>query len=275
MMLRLSPALVLLAALASNPAFGIDRPSTNSCKALVVVGMEDERAAAEGDDAIIVVGTANASRLRERLAKVDTSHIKAVFSFGVAGGLDPTLQPGDLLLSTQVMSQSLGTSGKMVEQSWMGNSTMLLTATLKMQKDHHITFRRGVFLGTDLEARDNEKAEQVDFRKLTGADIIDNESHIAAQFASEHNLPFIAVRAVSDSVNHPLPPAALLPLDAETGAPDGKAIAQSLLQHPLQIPALIRTAWEYHKAIRALKNFRTHIGFASLAPDTQACLNGK
>jgi len=246
------------------------------CKALVVVGMEDERAAAVSDDAEIIVGTANAARLRERLSKVDTSHIKAVFSFGVAGGLDPTLEPGTLLLSSQVLAQNTSSDGALVMQIWQGDPTMLVTATLKAaQPGHTIPLRRGIFIGTDFEARDNLKAEQVDLHRITGADIIDNESHIAAQFASEHHLPFLSVRAVSDSVNHPLPPAALLPLDPVTGGPDGKAIMNSLLHEPSQIPALMRTAWEYHKAINVLKQFRNEIGFATLTPDTQSCLNGK
>jgi nucleoside phosphorylase len=249
--------------------------AAGNCKALVVVGMEDERAAAAGDDAIVVVGTANAARLRERLSKVDTSHIKAVFSFGVAGGLDPTLVPGDLLLSSQVLEQNTASDGARVVQSWPGDPTMLVTATLKAaQSGHTIALRRGIFLGTDLEARDNPQTGEKDLHQLTGADIIDNESHIAAQFASEHKLPFLSVRAVSDSANHPLPPAALLPLDPVTGGPDSKAIMKSLLENPSQIPALIRTAWEYHQAISVLKQFRNDVGFGALA-SSYGCLNGK
>jgi nucleoside phosphorylase len=249
--------------------------AAGDCKVLVVVGMEDERAAAAGDDAIVVVGTANAARLRERLNRVETSHINAVFSFGVAGGLDPTLVPGDLLLSSQVLAQNTASDGALVTQSWPGDPTMLVTATLKAaQPGYAFALRRGIFLGTDLEARDNLKAEQVDLHQLTGADIIDNESHIAARFASEHKLPFLSVRAVSDSVAHPLPPAALLPLDPATGGPDSHAIMKSLLQNPSQIPALVRTAWEYHKAINALKQFRNDFGFGALA-SSYSCLNGK
>jgi len=234
------------------------------CKVLVVVGMEDERAIAAGDDAEVLVGTANARVLRERLAKVDLSQIKAVFSFGVAGGLNPTLVPGDLLLSTQVFSQSISDQGNSIEESWMADNSMLVAASMHSAKNPDLKFRKAVFLGTDFEARDNPKTGQADLHRMTGADIIDNESHIAAKFASEHNLPFLSIRAVSDSVNNPLPPAALLPLDPIDGSPDGKAIAKSLLMHPLQIPALVRTAWEYHKALRSLDKFRNEVGFDAL-----------
>jgi len=239
--------------------------AADNCRVLVVVGMEDERAIAAGDDADVVVGTANAALLRERLNAVDMANIKAVFSFGVAGGLNPALKPGDLLLSTRVFSQTLSDQGNPIEESWTADQRMLVAASMQSAKKTEITFRKAIFLGTDFEARDNPETGNKNLREITGADIIDNESHIAAKFASEHNLPFLSIRAVSDSVNNPLPPAALLPLNAKDGSPDGRAIAKSLLFNPLQIPALIHTAWDYSKALRSLKKFRNEIGFGALA----------
>ena len=242
----------------SSPAWAAD-----NCKSLVIVGMEDERAIAAGDDAEVVVGSANAATLRERLKTIDIANIKAVFSFGVAGGLNPAINAGDLLFSTQVLSQNVLDQGSVVENSWVADSGILVAASMHSAKHADLKFHKVVFLGSDFEARDNPHTGSVTLREITGADVIDNESHIAAQFASEHNLPFMAIRAVSDSVNHPLPPAALLPLDSD-GSPDGTAIMKSLFFNPLQIPAMIRTAWQYHKALRALENFRSEIGFAAL-----------
>ena len=74
--------------------FGEHVSAAESPRVLVVVGMEDERAIAAGDSVEVVVGTANAKALRGRLDKVDTANISAVCSFGVAGGLDPALEPG-------------------------------------------------------------------------------------------------------------------------------------------------------------------------------------
>jgi nucleoside phosphorylase len=222
--------------------------------------MEDERVIAAGDGVDIVVGTANAKVLRERLSKVDTADISAVYSFGVAGGLNPALKPGDLLVSTQVVAQSTDTEQRIVEESWMADENILVAIQMHAVKEDTVKIRRGIFLGTDFEARDNPQKNSQDLREISGADIIDNESHIAAKFAWEHNLPFVSVRAVSDSVSNKLPPAALISLD-DDGSPNGTAIAESLLNNPQQIPALIRTAWEYHKALHALKVFRRDIGF--------------
>lgn len=231
-----------------------------NCRSLVVVGMEDERAIAEGDDVVVVVGTANAEILRKKLSTINPSGIGAVYSFGVAGGLDPTLKPGDLLLSMRVLMQNPANNLLLIEQSWESSPQLLATYTVMAKNDPALTFRRGIFLGSDLEARDNPETGNQGLREKTGADIIDNESHIAANFAAEHQLPFIAVRAVSDSVNKPLPPAALIALEAD-GSPDGKAILKSILKNPLQIPALVRTAIDYQKSLDALQAFRMKAGF--------------
>jgi adenosylhomocysteine nucleosidase len=238
--------------------------AAESCRVLVVVGMEDERAIAAGDGVDVVVGTANAKVLRERLSKVDTENISAVYSFGVAGGLDPSLKPGDLLVSTQVVAQSINPDEHIVEETWIADQNLLMAIQKHAVRDDTVKIRQGIFLGTDFEARDNAQTNNQNLREISGAEIIDNESHIAAKFAKEHDLPFVSVRAVSDSVSKKLPPAALIALD-DDGSPNGTAIAKSLLKNPQQIPALIRTAREYQKALHALKVFRRDIGLVPQA----------
>lgn len=260
--------------------FACHSVSASDCKVLVVVGMKDEKNIAmrnviDNNSVEVVVGTANAIILRERLQKIDVDQISAVFSFGVAGSLDPKLRPGELLFSEQVLSQISDVQHHNTDIRWAVDNHLLLSASLHASKAK-LKFRRGVFFGADSEARDQEMDVVTHLHETTGADIIDNETHIAAQFAGEHNMPFLSVRAVSDSVHTPLPPAALLPLDPEDGSPDGTAIAKSLLLNPLQIPALIRSAWNYQKALTALKEFSDEVGFIKLVSNKpQACLKGK
>lgn len=235
----------------------------DACRALVVVGMEDERAIAGGDDVHVVVGSANARVLRARLANVDLANIGAVYSFGVAGGLDPALRPGDLLLSTRVIAQSTDTTRHVVAESWHADQDLLSAIQRQAAQGARVTLRKGVFIGSDFEARDNPHTNNQNLRDISGADIIDNESHIAARFAAEHGLPFVSVRAVSDSVRNALPPAALIALQ-DDGSPNIAAVAKSILKNPRQIPALIRTAREYKKALDALREFRRDIGFLRL-----------
>lgn len=244
--------------------FSVPVSTADKCRVLVVVGMEDERAIAAGDGVDVVVGTANATVLRERLKNVNAKNIGAVYSFGVAGGLDPALKAGDLLVSTEVIVQSADPARSSVEGPWMADQNLLLAIQSQAVNANRVKIRQGIFLGTDFEARDNPQAITQNLRETSGADIIDNESHIAAKFAREYNLPFVSVRAVSDSVSNQLPPAALIALN-DDGSPNITAIVKSLLRHPLQIPALIRTAREYQKALHALKVFRRDIGFVQQA----------
>ena len=66
------------------------------------------------------------------------------------------------------------------------------------------------------------------------------ESHVAARVAARHALPFMAIRAISDTASETLPPAALVGMN-----PDGSmalgSVLRSLARHPAQLPALIRT----------------------------------
>jgi adenosylhomocysteine nucleosidase len=249
---------ILILGILSVPVVGADL-----CRVLVVVGMEDERAIAAGADVDVVVGTANANVLRERLANVNVADISAVYSFGVAGGLDPALKPGDLLISTQVCAQNTDATQHVVAESWIADQDLLGAIQEQAAKVATVMIRNGVFLGTDFEARDNPQTNNHSLRDMSGADIIDNESHIAARFASAHKLPFVSVRAVSDSVNHKLPPAALIALQ-DDGSPNVAAVVRSILKNPRQIPALIRTARDYKKALDSLKAFRRDIGFMQL-----------
>lgn len=239
------------------------------CRVLVVVGMGDERAIAAGEGVEVVVGSANATVLRERLATVDMAGIGAVYSFGVAGALDPALQPGALLLATDVIAQTVAAHRGHVGDAWPADRSLVAAVQDNARQARLGALRQAVFLGSDLEARDNPQAHDATLRDVSGADIIDNESHIAAEFARQHRVPFVAVRAVSDSVHRALPPAALMALDAN-GNPNIAGIARSLLRQPRQIPALLRTAWGYKKALRSLRLFRRRVGFVQL----ENCLKG-
>jgi len=257
----------------------LNAASANDCKVLVVVGMKDEKEIVIGkiDDhkkIEVVVGAANAEILRERLQNIDPVNVSAVFSFGVAGSLDPALTPGDLLFSERVISQIQNSDNNLAEIGWSVDNHLLLSASLHASKAK-LKFRKGIFLGADTEARDQASDVVIHLYEATGAHIIDNETHIAAQFASENNLPFLGVRAVSDSVYSPLPAAALLPLDEEDGSPDGAAIVKNILLNPLQIPVLVRAAWNYQKALTALQAFSDQVGFVKVFSNNHhACLKG-
>src|SRR5262249_25950392 len=93
----------------------------------------------------------------------------------------------------------------------------------------------------------------------TGAAVVDTESHIVARIAAAHGLPFAACRTVIDSAHVDLPPAATVGLRHD-GTPDLRAVFQSVVRRPAQLPLLIRTARDAYLARRALQRGRQRLG---------------
>src|SRR4029450_1715909 len=72
---------------------------------LAVTGLAREARIARGQDAIAVSGGSNAGRLRAGLNDMSPDGLSAVLSFGVAGGLDPVLRAGTVVLATRIVTQ--------------------------------------------------------------------------------------------------------------------------------------------------------------------------
>ena len=103
----------------------------------------------------------------------------------------------------------------------------------------------------------------------TGAAAVDMESHIAARIAAAYQIPFVACRAIIDSADKPLPPAALVGLRPD-GTADVLAVLRSVLQRPSQVPALVRTALDARIARAALRRGCRMLGAGLGFPDFQS-----
>jgi nucleoside phosphorylase len=88
--------------------------------------------------------------------------------------------------------------------------------------------------------------------RRSGAFGVDTETHIAKEYAESRNIPFQVARAVLDTVDQQVPPAALLPLNRD-GSPDKVAIAKSVFFHPFQIPMLVQLGLQQNTALKMLK----------------------
>jgi len=226
---------------------------------LAVTGLKREAEIAGGPGVVAVAGGGDAGSLA---AKLDALHgdINGVISFGLAGGLSPLLKVGDVVVgeSVQIVHAHLGArSGKGADtipcdERWR----IALTAKLN-----------GAFQGpvaaSDTILEDAE-AKAVLFA-ATGALAVDMESAAAARFAAGRKLPFAVLRVISDDARHVLPPAALVAMKPDGGIALGRVLG-SLLRHPLQVPALIRTARTSSTAFRELLRCRSlsGVGLAGL-----------
>jgi nucleoside phosphorylase len=117
--------------------------------------------------------------------------------------------------------------------------------------------QEGLLLGIDAIAA--TALEKVELYRTTGAIAVDMESHVAAQVACRHRLPFAAARVISDAAHRTLPPAARVGMRRDGGV-DLAAVLRSLLAKPWQLPALIRTGLEAEQGFRALLRGHRRLG---------------
>ena len=153
---------------------------------LVITGLaaESRIAAGPGVSQVVCSGS-EPDRLRDQLSRLAPTGLRAVVSFGIAGGLDPSLNPGDVVVATAVIADSgiwkvpCGVVSGIVEQV----------------RTSGIRVAQGPVVGIDmLMLLPTEKAE---VRRETNAIAIDMESHVGAAYAASHDLPFAAIRVVS------------------------------------------------------------------------------
>jgi nucleoside phosphorylase len=113
--------------------------------------------------------------------------------------------------------------------------------------------RVGAILGLDRLL--SSPAEKADALARRGALAIDMESHHVARAAGERNLPFIAVRAISDRADEVLPAIMATFVDAE-GQPRMSAVLAALVFGRVGLGALLRAGGASKRAHQALLRCR-------------------
>jgi adenosylhomocysteine nucleosidase len=154
-----------------------------------------------------------------------------LISFGLAGGLDPTLRPGALIVPSAVIAGGKRYTADQTLSRRLGGATPHL------------------LLGADAMAESVEEKRRQ--RGLTSAAAIDLESGAVARVAATHNVPFAVLRAICDPADRALPPAALVALDTHGGIKAWRVLA-SIVARPAQLPALLALAADAAAARRSL-----------------------
>ena len=193
----------------------------------------------------IIVGLAAEARIARRLGwpvaigddagqaacRLIDAGARALISFGLAGGLDPALRSGTLIVPAAIVTDDEYHATDVDLSRRLGGQTPL-----------RLFGSRTVIA---------EATQKRDLRERTGAAAVDMESGAVARVAARHRLPFAALRAVCDPAERSLPPAALQALDA-SGAIRALQILRSIGQQPSQVSALLRLAADAAAARRAL-----------------------
>jgi hypothetical protein len=99
------------------------------------------------------------------------------------------------------------------------------------------------------------QASKAALRARTGAAAVDMESRIAAAFAEENDLPFAAVRVISDPASRALPRLAMDALKPD-GQVDIWKVMRGIALNPMAIPALVSAGRDFNRALRSLSGCR-------------------
>ena len=215
---------------------------------VIVTGMQREaRIVGRGGETVISGG--DVTGLAGKIERAIAAGARAVISAGICGGLSSDLTVGSLVIADTIVAEGerIGADAR-----WADELAALLP---------HAT--RGTIAGSDTIVA--AAADKAALQRATGALAADMESHVAAQVATAHGLPFAALRVVSDAADQSLPPAVANALRPD-GTPRLGAVLASVAAHPAQIPALIRTARDSERAFGELLRCLDRVGVAFACP---------
>lgn len=161
------------------------------------------------------------------------ARVDALVSFGLAGGLDPSLAPGALVIPEAVRlatGEAVSADPALVARFGGPTHRLMIAA----------------------EAPVADAAEKAALFAQTGAAAVDLESGAVAEVARSRGLPWAVVRGVCDPARRDLPRAALAALDPAGGGIAGMRVLAWVLRRPGQVPALLRLARDAAAAQRTL-----------------------
>ncbi len=209
---------------------------------LIVSGLQREAAILAGRGRLSICG--DASTLRAKLAELADLRPSLVMSWGVCGGLDSRLRPGDLVVGAEVVS---GEGSIRTDQA--------VTSALE---------RRLIDAGARVVVERLAAADapvltvgaKAELRRATGGAAVDMESLLAGRFALERGAPFAILRAVADPADRDLPPLVVKAVNSD-GRVNIVAVIGELFRFPGQFSGLLAAARDSKAAFRALKRCRS------------------
>ncbi len=232
---------------------------------LVVTGLAAEARIAAGAGCRVIAGGGDRPGLSRRLAAEDDDVPAVVISFGIAGGLEPGLPVGAVVLATEVrqVPQAHATAhlpdaaGLHRPADRPDRASGFVSSVAAQLANRGFVVREGAIAGVDRPAATIDEKRAL--YEVTGALVVDMESHVAADYAAGRGVPFLAIRIVSDGAGDAIPSAAARAMRPD-GSVDVSGLLLALAREPGQIPGLIATARNAAVAFRRLRGVRGLLG---------------
>ena len=128
-----------------------------------------------------------------------------VISMGYAGGLNKTLGSGDLLIAEKILGIAAGKilnfdSAFSTDQEFLTNE--LVDKALLVSETMNLKSHRGTLLTVHKPVLKPE--QKCALGKLYSVHAVDMETSAMARYARENTMPFLSIRAISDTVDQEL-----------------------------------------------------------------------
>jgi len=208
----------------------------------IVTGLKSEAGCLKSED--VVCAGADSARAYNLAKQLADNGCLSLMSFGIAGGLAPHLNPGNIVIGEKVV----GSENDEIECDFAGRQKLL-----EILQDAHSA---PVFSSNKIIDLISEK--EAIFKRY-GTAVADMESMAVGRAASELNLPFHIVRVVADPASQRIPGFALKAID-EFGNTHIGPVIRGLISSPREIGNLIRLSRNSNTAFKVLRRVALLIG---------------
>ncbi|MEK7244619.1 MAG: hypothetical protein AAB223_01210 [Pseudomonadota bacterium] len=195
----------------------------------------------------VEIAGASGARAEAAATRLLAGGCEAILSFGVAGGLDPALAPGTVVIADSIVAAD----GRRwpTDARWRDAVRRALAGAVPLAA--------GAIAGSDAPLL--TAAAKMDLAGRTGTVAVDMESHGVARAAALSGAPFLAIRAVADGASRAIPPWVMDAILPDGGLAPEK-IARALLPKPWQVWGLIGLARDNACALGALRRVALRLG---------------
>jgi len=219
---------------------------------LVVSGMTGEGKIAAGTNVLSVLSGGDPVALGASLKNIDPTTIRAVVSFGVAGGLAPALNPADIVVASAIKDAS----GAVYPAD-----PQLLQQIESSLQTHNIIFHEGGDFGSAAAVLDANAKQSLGAQ--TNTQSVDMESQVAAAWAEANHLPFAMLRTISDPQPLTVPAIALTALNPD-GSINYDAVMDDISKHPGDLQPLLQLSKDTQAALKQLQSCRNAVDLGTL-----------
>ena len=166
----------------------------------IVAALEMEGRWIRASEPLVEVCGGGEGRARASTLRLLERGATALVSWGVAGGLDPDLEPGTVVLPDVVDTNG---SSHPVDVAWRDRLLMRIQGRVAISTSPLVHATHPI----------TAPAEKTELHRQTGAVALDMESAAVAAVANEMGIPFLVVRVVVDAAGVRLPEVALTMCD--------------------------------------------------------------